>query len=53
MESVTDRSENYCINYDRNLVNYVATPNYLSRHLRPVGETFGYPSGTSRMQEKL
>ena len=35
IESVTDHSEEYCRNYGRNLVNYVAiaTLNYSSRHL--------------------
>jgi len=56
IESVTDHSEDYCRNYGRNLVNYVATLNYLSRHLvvilvlsgkrlpgkRNVRETSGY-----------
>ena len=33
VEPVTDHTECHCRNYGRNLVSYVATINYLSRHL--------------------
>jgi len=50
IELVTDHSEDYCRNYGRNIVDYVATLNYLSHFVvvlvlpgkRLFGKTSGY-----------